>query len=88
MEIQREQILQKFKDDLHQHPAICAFWLEGADASSTIDEYSDLDIWLDVQDGQEEAVFQTIEKLFQEKAELSKIQEENRIEVIEQGGKP
>lgn len=63
MNLNRTNILEILETNLKNNSHVFAFWLEGADASGTIDEYSDLDIWLDVQDGQEDAVFQTIEKI-------------------------
>jgi len=43
---------------MKKHPLIYAFWLEGSDALDTVDEYSDMDIWIDAQDGYEAKVFQ------------------------------
>lgn len=42
-------------------PFIHAFWLEGADATGTADEYSDLDYWVDCDDEQEEQAVAAVE---------------------------
>lgn len=64
--VTREQIIVLLDQSLQKEDAVYAFWLEGADASGLVDEYSDIDIWLDVQDGQEEAIFYKVEKILQE----------------------
>ena len=38
-----------------------AFWLEWADAQDRVDDYSDIDIWLDVEDWKESQIFNEIE---------------------------
>jgi predicted nucleotidyltransferase len=59
---QRQEILACLQAKLESHPHVHALWLEGADARGTVDEFSDLDIWLDVEDGQEESVMKQIEQ--------------------------
>ena len=53
----REQIITTLVRGLQSDPHAHAMWLEGADAEGRVDAYSDLDIWLDVDDGAAEAVF-------------------------------
>ena len=54
----RETILSLLEEGLRNNPAVHALWLEGADGLGTTDEYSDLDIWLDVADGREEDILE------------------------------
>lgn len=55
---------------LEPHSHVHALWLEGADARGTVDEYSDIDLWLDVEDGQEESVLLSLEQHLQDFAPL------------------
>ena len=41
--ISRDNITNKLREALEPLPFIYAFWLEGADAIDTTDEYSDID---------------------------------------------
>ena len=59
---QRQEILVFLREKLEPHLHVYALWLEGADARGTVDEFSDLDVWLDVEDGQEEIVLKQLEK--------------------------
>jgi len=70
MLINREQIIKKLADELKVDPFIFAFWLEGADALNTVDDYSDIDIWLDVQDGHESVVMEQIHAVLSQIAPL------------------
>jgi len=47
----------RFKDD----PLVFALWLEGSDAFDRVDEYSDVDVVMDVEDGHEEATLSHVE---------------------------
>ena len=40
---------------------INAFWLEGADANDTVDEYSDIDFWVDFDDEFEDSAYKAVE---------------------------
>ena len=60
MDITRRDIIAIFERTLLPDERVQAFWLEGADAQGTVDDYSDLDLWLDVIDGYEEAVLAEI----------------------------
>jgi len=48
--IDRETIIRLLCEQLEPLPYIYAFWLEGADANGMVDEYSDIDFWLDIED--------------------------------------
>ena len=48
--MEREQIVQTLRQTLQGQPWARALWLEGADAGGWLDEYSDFDFWLDVND--------------------------------------
>jgi hypothetical protein len=50
MSINRNQIIESIKKGLINDSRVYAFWLEGADAHNRVDKYSDIDIWLDVED--------------------------------------
>ena len=65
--IDRETIINLIRDRFISMNEVHAYWLEGADSLNAIDEYSDIDIWLDVEDGNEEMVFKIAEE------ELSKL---------------
>jgi len=45
-------------------------WLEGADASGTVDEYSDLDFWVDFEDEYENTVYEAVENALSELAQI------------------
>ena len=70
MKIQREQIIKHLEDSLKNNPSIFAFWLEGSDANGSVDQYSDLDFWLDVADGQESKILEEIENSLSTLGEL------------------
>ena len=68
--INRSQIIEKLKEKLEQLEFIYAMWLEGADASGTVDEYSDIDFWVDFEDGFEQQAYEVVENALSEIAEL------------------
>lgn len=47
----RDKIIATLRTHLEPNPQILAMWLEGADATSAVDEYSDLDICCSVEAG-------------------------------------
>src|SRR3989344_3330483 len=71
MEVKREQIIEVVDKGLKDDPSVFALWLEGSDANNTLDQYSDIDIWLDVEDGKEQTVFTKIEDIFSNLGELN-----------------
>jgi predicted nucleotidyltransferase len=60
--INKNEIIGKLNDALKPLPYIYAFWLEGADANGSADEYSDIDIWVDFEDEYEEQAYEAVEK--------------------------
>lgn len=62
--IDRYTIIDVIRDKFISMNEVHAYWLEGADALNAVDEYSDIDIWLDVEDGYEDIVFQLAEDEF------------------------
>lgn len=56
----RQTLIQRLREALEAQPGVHAVWLEGADALGRADGYSDLDLWLDVEAGEEEKAFQTV----------------------------
>jgi len=59
--IDRGIIIDKLTEALKPLPFINAFWLEGADANGTVDNYSDIDFWLDFNDDFEESAYEAVE---------------------------
>ncbi len=78
MEIGRNLIIELLYEQLKNNPNVYAFWLEGADASGLTDEYSDLDIWFDVEDGKENLIFSEIEKILEKLGPLDFIYEQEQ----------
>lgn len=60
MNVSRENIINAIGDGLRDDGLVYAMWLEGSDAHGLQDEYSDIDIWLDVEDGKAEDVLDSI----------------------------
>lgn len=52
----RTQVIRLLEDAFRNDPRVYALWLEGSDGLGRSDAYSDLDVWLDVADGDEQAV--------------------------------
>ncbi|MCL2576885.1 MAG: hypothetical protein FWE27_02380 [Defluviitaleaceae bacterium] len=57
----RDEIIKKLELSLEPLPYAYALWLEGADANETVDEYSDLDFWLDFEDEYEAQIINDVE---------------------------
>ncbi len=51
MNITRHEIISILHEHLVSNPKILAMWLEGADATNTVDEYSDIDLCCSVEAG-------------------------------------
>jgi len=69
MNIDRNQIIELIKKSLHDLDFVNALWLEGADSQGLVDDYSDIDMWIDVNEGKQDGVLQIIRN------ELSKLGE-------------
>ncbi|NLM61924.1 MAG: hypothetical protein GX193_07595, partial [Clostridiales bacterium] len=54
------------KERLEPLHFVYAMWLEGADAVCAVDEYSDIDIWVDFEDAYEEEAYQAVESALSE----------------------
>ncbi len=52
----RTRVIRLLEDAFRNDPRVYALWLEGSDGLGRSDAYSDLDVWLDVSDGDEQAV--------------------------------
>ena len=63
-------IVDELKTVLAPNVAVHAMWIAGSVAEGHNDELSDVDLWLDIDDGQDQEVFVTIEKFLQTKGEL------------------
>jgi hypothetical protein len=59
--ITRDQIIEAIHQHFLDHPFVYALWLEGADSNNSVDAYSDIDFWLDVEDRYVDSVFKEIE---------------------------
>jgi len=68
--IDRIVIINKLSEALEPLPYIYAFWLEGADANGTVDEYSDIDFWVDFEDEYEEEATAAVETALSELSEM------------------
>ena len=68
--INRSQIVEKLKERLEPLDFIYAMWLEGSDASGTVDEFSDLDFWVDFEDEYEITVYEVVENALSELAQI------------------
>ena len=67
---EREEIISRLRIVLEPLPFIYALWLEGADATGTADEYSDLDFWIDIDDEYEPQAFDAVEAALSEIAPI------------------
>jgi len=66
----KDAIIAKLEEVLKPLPYIYALWLEGADATGTADEYSDMDFWVDFEDSYEEQAYEAVEKALSAIAEI------------------
>lgn len=64
------KIVEELKKNLEQNSSIHAMWIAGSVAEGYDDELSDVDVWLDIDDGQDKAVFDSIEEFLCSKGEL------------------
>ena len=63
--IDRKAIIEKLEEKLEPLSYIYALWLEGADALGTVDQYSDMDIWVDFEDQYEQQAIEIVENVLQ-----------------------
>jgi len=63
-------IVEELEKIMEQNEAVHAMWIAGSVAEGYDDELSDVDLWLDIKDGQDKAVFDSIEKFLSTKGEL------------------
>jgi predicted nucleotidyltransferase len=63
-------IVEELKKIIEQDKAVHAMWIAGSVAEGYDDELSDIDLWLDIKDGQDKAIFSLIEKFLSTKGEL------------------
>ncbi len=68
--IRRDTIIDALHLALVPLPFYHALWLEGADGTGTVDEYSDIQIWADVEDSDLRLAVDMAEKTMAELAEL------------------
>ncbi len=58
--VTRQTLIQQAEVALAAQPFVYATWLEGADAAGRADDFSDIDLWADVEAGFETQVFASI----------------------------
>ena len=63
-------IVEEIKEIMEQEKAVHAMWITGSVAEGYDDELSDIDLWLDIDDGQDKAIFSKIEEFLESKGEL------------------
>lgn len=66
----RQTIICRLSEALKPLSFIYAFWLEGADATNSVDEYSDIDFWVDFEDKHEEQAIAVVEDALSEIAKI------------------
>jgi predicted nucleotidyltransferase len=64
------KIAEELKTVLEKDATIHAMWIAGSVAEGYDDELSDIDLWLDIDDGQDKTVFVTIKKFLESKGTL------------------
>ncbi len=68
--VNRQEIINLFKQELQKREYIYALWLEGSDGLGTADNYSDIDFWLDAEDGHENQAMEECLALLKSLGEL------------------
>ncbi len=58
----RDEIIDQIKNRFASDDRVQALWLEGADAQKAVDQYSDIDLVLDVTDGHEQTVLSDLQQ--------------------------
>jgi hypothetical protein len=64
--MQRNDIINALKEKLFPLPYVNALWLEGADANGMVDEYSDFDFNVDIDDEYETDAIAAVEQILNE----------------------
>jgi predicted nucleotidyltransferase len=64
------KIVDGLKGLMEQNETVHAMWITGSVAEGQADELSDIDLWLDIEDGKDEVIFALIEKFLESKGEL------------------
>ena len=75
--INKEEIIEVLANTLEKYDFIYALWLEGSEAVNKTDQYSDLDIWLDVEDINIKQSIQIVEKTLNSISKIKIINREN-----------
>lgn len=68
--IDRDEIIRRLQEKLEPLNYIYAMWLEGSDANNTVDEYSDIDFWVDFEDKYESEAIEAVENILSEIAPI------------------
>lgn len=68
--INSESIIKRLKEELEPLQYVHAMWLEGADAIGQADEYSDIDIYIDIEDECEQEAIHKVEKILSTISEI------------------
>ena len=58
----RREVISLLAAGLKPLEFVLAAWLEGADARGRVDEYSDIDLWLDITDGYEDQALAAVQR--------------------------
>lgn len=75
--VDRETIIKTLSKKLKGNAHVHALWLEGADAHDRVDEYADIDVWLDVDDEYTEEAFKEVEAIL---TTIALVESEDRFE--------
>lgn len=75
--IDRDLIINKLVETFKPNEKVYAFWLEGADGLGKVDQYSNLDFVIDVEDGYETKIFELCEQALSLLGELDLNYEED-----------
>ncbi|EQB86764.1 putative nucleotidyltransferase [Clostridium punense] len=68
--INSEIIIKRLKEELEPLQYVHAMWLEGADAIGQADEYSDIDIYIDIEDEYEQESIHKVENILSRISEI------------------
>ena len=75
MDNNRDNILNALNNAFIKNSKVYALWLEGADALDKTDEYSDIDIWVDVEDNYIDTFIELLKQTLTEIAPIDFIYE-------------